>query len=106
MTKEEIISKIQENDTEFFWDLYCDPKDVKIEIVYDQSYGDGNEYNIAMEFTDLNIFIQLEGTYSSWDAPYWSQVVLAMPYEFKETRYKKASTEYLRDKSLNELLGE
>ena len=107
MTKEQLIEKTVDNDNEIFWDIYCDcPDDLKMEVVYEQSYGDGNEYVIAMEFPDHDIFVQLEGTYSSWDSPYWSRVVLAMPYEFKETRYKEADKQYLREKSLNEVLGD
>ena len=102
MTKEQLIEKTVDNDHDF----YCEtPDDLKMEIVYEQSYGDGNEYVIAMSFPELDIIVQLEGTYSSWDSPYWSKVVLAMPYEFKEIRYKEASTAYLREKSLNEILG-
>jgi hypothetical protein len=107
MTKEQLIEKTVDNDTDFFWDIYCDtPKDLKMEVVYEQSYGDGNEYVIAMSFPELDIIVLLEGTYSSWDSPYWSKAVLAMPYEFKEIRYKEASTAYLREKSLNEILGD
>jgi hypothetical protein len=107
MTKEQLIEKTVDNDTDFFWDIYCDPpKDLKMEVVYEQSYGDGNEYVMAMSFPELDIIVQLEGTYSSWDSPYWSNAVLAMPYEFKEIRYKEATKEYLREKSLNEILGD
>lgn len=107
MTKEEIIQKTIENDHNFFWDTYCDnPQKLNFEVVYEQSYGDGNEYFIAMEFPDYDIIVQLEGTYSSWDSPYWTRAVLAMPYEFKETRYKEADKQYLREKRLNEVLGD
>jgi len=107
ITKQLLIEKTIDNDTDFFWNIYCDgTKDTKWEIVYDQSYGDGNEYQIALSFPEFDIIIQLEGTYSSWDSPYWDKVVLAMPYEFKETRYKKATTAYLREKSLNEILDD
>lgn len=107
MTKEQLIEKTVDNDTDFFWDIYCDtPKDLKMEVVYEQNYGDGNEYLIAMEFPELDIIVQLEGTYSSWDSPYWTKAVIAMPYEFKETRYKEADKQYLREKRLNEVLGD
>jgi hypothetical protein len=107
ITKQLLIEKTIDNDTDFFWDIYCEgTKDTKCEIVYDQSYGDGNEYTIALNFSEFDIIIQLEGTYSSWDSPYWNKVVLAMPYEFKETRYKEVTTSYLREKSLNEILND
>ena len=104
-TKQELIQKTVDNDMDFFWNIYCDcPDDLKMEVVYEQSYGDGNEYFIAMEFPEHDIFVQLEGTYSSWDSPYWTKVVLAMPFEYKETRYKEVDKQYLREKRLTELL--
>lgn len=115
ITREKVISKVNERDCEWFFDLYNESKDEgqydgetenDISIVYEANYGDGNEYTICISFLKYNFFVQLEGTYSSWDSPYWDSVSFAMPYEFKETRYKAATLDYIRDQKINEVLGE
>jgi hypothetical protein len=108
ITRNEIINKIKEKDYDWFYELYNESYNNKgnIEVVYEANYGDGNEYTICLSFLKHNFFVQLEGTYSSWDSPYWDSVSFAMPYEFKETRYKAASLEYIRDQKINEVLGE
>jgi len=108
ITRNEIINKIKEKDYDWFYELYNESYNKKdeISIVYDVNYGDGNEYTICMSFLKYNFFVQLEGTYSSWDSPYWDSVSFAMPYEFKETRYKAATLDYIRDQKINEVLGE
>lgn len=108
ITREEIISKVNAQDHDWFYELYNESYNKKneISIVYEANYGDGNEYTICMSFLKYNFFVQLEGTYSSWDSPYWDSVSFAMPYEFKETRYKAATLDYIRDQKINEVLGE
>ena len=107
ITREEIISKVKENDFDWFYDLYNESySNNEIDVVYEANYGDGNEYTICISFLKHNFFVQLEGTYSSWDSPYWDSVDFAMPYEFKETRYKAATLDYIRDQRINEVLGE
>ena len=108
ITREKVISKVNERDCEWFFDLYNESYSLKndISIVYEANYGDGNEYTICISFLKYNFFVQLEGTYSSWDSPYWDSVSFAMPYEFKETRYKAATLDYIRDQKINEVLGE
>lgn len=107
ITREEIISKVNANDYDWFYELYNESYGKKdIEIAYEANYGDGNEYTICLSFLKYKFFVQLEGTYSSWDSPYWESVSFAMPYEFKETRYKAATLDYIRDQKINEVLGE
>jgi hypothetical protein len=115
ITRELIIERIKKNDTYFFYGLYNGELDGKyvgkelkneVKTVYDQNWGDGNEYYIALEFTNFGMFILLEGYYSSWDSPSWDSVSHAMPYEFKETRYKEATLDYIRDKKIEEVLSE
>ena len=108
ITREEIVRKINERDCDWFYELYNESysKKDELEVVYEANYGDGNEYTICLSFKNHNFFVQLEGTYSSWDSPYWDSVAFAMPYEFKETRYKSATLDYIRDQKLNEVLGE
>jgi len=111
-TREQIIEKVKQNDTNFFYELYNGDleghsyKDVNKEVktVYDQHYGDGNEWTITLHFIEFNMYVLLEGSYSSWDSPDWDSVSHAEPYEFTETRFKEATLEYIRDKKLNEIL--
>ena len=108
ITRDEIISKVNAQDYDWFYEHYNESysKKGEIEIVYEANYGDGNEYTICLNFLKHKFFVQLEGTYSSWDSPYWDSVSFAMPYEFKETRYKAATLDYIRDQKINEVLGE
>jgi hypothetical protein len=107
--KTEILEKIKKNDTGYFYEVYAEDalrsNNGEVVVAYDQSYGDGNEYTICIEFTQLNLFVLLEGTYSSWDEPYWESVNIAMPFTFTETRYKTATIDYIRNQNLNEILG-
>lgn len=89
-TKEQITEKVLAGDCEWFYDLYINlhSNNKEVKAVYDQHWGDGNDYFITLEFTKLNLFVLLEGTYSSWDSPYWDSVSFAKPYQYVETRYK------------------
>jgi hypothetical protein len=107
-TKNEIITKVNAGDTDYFYEIYNEMYSYKNEVeqAYHVNYGDGNEYTICLYFKNHKFYVQLEGTYSSWDAPYWDSVSFAMPYEFTETRYKAATLDYIRDQKINEVLGE
>lgn len=112
ITRETIIEKVKAKDTNFFYGLYNGEfegnysKDLRKEVktVYDQHYGDGNEWYIALEFTEYGMFVLLEGYYSSWDSPEWDSVSHAQPYQHTETRYKEATLDYIRDKKIEEVL--
>lgn len=111
-TREQIIEKVKENDTNFFYEIYNGEVEGKyhsglhkqVPTVYDQHYGDGNEWTITLHFIECNMYVLLEGSYSSWDSPDWDSVSHAEPYEYTETRFKEATLEYIRDKKLNEIL--
>jgi hypothetical protein len=107
-TRETIIDKIKSKDTDFFYEIYSNlyRNDEEVETVYDQHWGDGNEYYISLHFKKLDMYVLLDGTYSSWDSPYWDSVSHAEPYQFTETRYKPATLEYIRDKKLEKVLAE
>ena len=108
-TRETIIEKIKSGDTDFFYEIYNNDtygKNSEVSTVYDQHWGDGNEYYIALHFKKLDMYVLLDGTYSSWDSPYWDSVSHAEPYQFTETRYKPATLEYIRDKKLEKVLTE
>lgn len=105
---ENLNNKLKANDTDFFYSVFDNRYSHKdeVKVVYDQHYGDGNDYEITLYFIKHDIYIMLEGTYSSWDSPYWDKVMQAEPFEFKETRYKKVTKEYLRNKTLGDVLNE
>ena len=112
ITRKQIIEKVKNKDTNFFYGLYNGEleghsyKDIKKEVktVYDQHYGDGNEWTIALEFIEFGMYVILEGYYSSWDSPDWDTVAHAEPFQYTETRFKEATLEYIRDKKIEEVL--
>lgn len=108
ITKNDIITKINDNDCDWFYQLYdkysWGKNDGKVKVVFDQHWGDGNDYQIALHFTDFNWTVLLDGTYSSWDSPHWDSVSFAKPYVFTETRYRPATLDELRDDKINEVL--
>ena len=108
ITKEEIIDKVNKRDTKWAYDLssWNCPTDYRkeVETVYDQHWGDGNEYYICLYFKNHDLYVLLEGTYSSWDSPDWHNLSFGEPYEFKETRYKPVTLEYIRDKKIDNVL--
>ena len=107
-TKNEIIEKVNAKDHDYFYGIYNESyqSNDEVEIVYEVNYGDGNEYKVCLHFIKHKFYVQLEGTYSSWNDPYWDSVSFAMPYEFTETRYKTATLDYIRDQKIKEVLGE
>ena len=111
ITKEEIIKKVNDQDTNWFYQLYsgdCSREARKeFDIVYDLSLGDGNEYNVTLHFKNFDLYVNLEGTYSSWDSPTWDSVLFSEPYEYKETRYKSVGTYAdIREKKIDKVLKE
>ena len=97
ITRQELVEKVNSNDHAWFYELHQEWQNPEVQTVYDMNYGDGNEYIICLYFPNHKLYVQLEGNYSSWDEPYWDSVSFAMPYEFKETRYKAATLDYIRD---------
>lgn len=110
MTRKEIEKKVLDGNTEWFYNLYneenrgeINPSEYK--VVYDVNLGDGNDAIIVFEFLNFKgFYVSLEGTYSSWDSTEWHSVFISMPYEFKETRFKKSTLAYQRDLKLDSLL--
>jgi hypothetical protein len=108
LTRQEIISKVNSKDKKWFYSLYNGEfreLNKEFKIVYDQNYGDGNEWLIAFSFINHDIFVLLEGYYSSWDSPEWDKVSFAVPYEYKETRYREAKLEDIRDMKIDKIIG-
>ena len=109
ITKEEIIENVKKDNRRWAEQLYnhdC-PNEWRTEfkVVYDKNYGDGNEYIVCIEFINHNLFILLEGTYSSWDSPSWDSLSFGEPFEYTETRFKPVTFEYLRDKKIESVLS-
>jgi hypothetical protein len=105
MTREEVIKKIQSNDVRFFQKLYFgNIDDIKYKEIWDINWGDGNEWIVALELTDYKITIVMEGYYSSHGDSEFDKVGFGVPFEFKETRYRIAKKDELRDLKIDELL--
>ncbi len=84
---EEDIDKLIEK-----WNNWLDKNKNKIEYLYYNSNGDGQEREGVLKFNfedGTNIIIKVVGTYSSWSSSTWEEVYEAKPYEFKETRYER-----------------
>ena len=108
LTREEIISKVNEKNKNWFYNIYqgdC-PREwsKEYDVVYDMNYGDGNDWLITIHFINHNLYVNLIGSYSSWDSPYWSKVSFAIPYQHTETRYKSATLEDIRDIKIESVL--
>lgn len=111
LERQEIEDRVKANDTSWFEHIYYgDNSDVdrsEYSIVYDQNWGDGNDYHVAIEFKNYKgLYVLLDGTYSSWDSPHWDSVSFSQPYEYKETRYKKVTLDYIRDLKIESVLDD
>ncbi len=106
-TREQLIEKIKENDTDFFEQFYHEDVECenKYKNIWELNWGDGNELFVAIEFPNEKLTVLLEGTYSSHDSNYWDKVSFGVPYEFKETRYKSATLADIRDMKIDDVLN-
>jgi enoyl reductase-like protein len=108
-TRTNIIKEVNNDNKNYFYQinnkLHEDDIQKEVELAYHACYGDGNEYIICLNFKLLNLYVQLRGTYSSWDDPYWESVSFAKPYEFVETRFNDVSIADIRDSKIDEVLG-
>jgi hypothetical protein len=110
ITRQQIIEKIKNNDTEFFTEIYHESYaegygEMSRKILWEINWGDGNEWNIAYKLLDFNIDVLLEGYYSSHGDSEFSKVSFAVPFEFKETRYRSANAAEIREMKIDEILG-
>lgn len=107
LSKENILKKIENNDCDFFYKVYNEMwGKTEVETLWEMNMGDGNDYMIALDMKESNLCVLLDGTYSSWDSPYWHRVTLGKEYEFKETRYRAVSLSDIRDKKIDDVLKE
>lgn len=106
ITRQELIEKVKNNDVKFFQDIYFQwSPGRQFKEVWSLNMGDGNEWTVALEFTDFKITIVLEGYYSSHGDSEFENVGFGIPFEFKENRYKIANKEELRDLRIEEILS-
>jgi hypothetical protein len=112
ITREEILEKIKNKDTEYFSEVYYEAADyngefdgVKLKKLWEINWGDGNDWNVAFKVVDYDIDIILEGWYSSHGDSEFNKVSLAIAYEFKETRYRAATQAEIRDMKIDNILG-
>jgi hypothetical protein len=108
LTREEIIKRVNENDANWFENIYYGDSSVKrdeYKVVYNQSYGDGNDWFLTLYFEKYNLYVSLEGTYSSWDSSTWDSVSFSVPYEHTEIRYKNTTLEDIRDEKIDSVIN-
>ena len=114
LTREELVQKLKNNDVEWFSQHYFEndwsahQKDFqgnKFKTCWEINWGDGNEWIVALDFFEENLTVVMEGYYSSHDDSEFSRVGIGVPYEFKETRYRIATKQDLRDLKLDEILN-
>lgn len=107
-TRKQLIEKIKENNVEFFYEIsqHMSECDNQFETKWDISYGDGNDWFIALEFPDEALTVLLTMIFSSWSEPSFVSVSQAIPYTFTETRYKPVSLQELRDYKIKDILDE
>jgi len=123
-TRQQLIDKINKNDTDFFKNFYHEYwEDEKPENHFEQvwklNWGDGNDLFVAIKFPDEGITVYMKGIYSSYDDSYFSKVSLAVPYKhrkiisvsfqkenrFTETRYRPATLDEIRDMRIDDILN-
>ena len=108
LERKEIEDRVKANDTAWFEKIYYSDTDIdrsEYTVVYDQNWGDGNDYHVAIQFKNYDrLYVLLDGTYSSWDSPHWDSVKFAKPYEYKETRFTEVTLDYMRDLKIESVL--
>lgn len=113
LTREELLEKIKNNEVGSFSEHYFeheweatkpDFKGNKFKKCWEINWGDGNEWIVAIDFFEENVTIVMEGYYSSHGDSEFDKVGIGVPYEFKETRYRIATKQDLRDLKLDEIL--
>ena len=113
-TRTDIIREVNNENKNYFQEIYDrlqvyegrDDLQKEVEQAYYVCYGDGNEFIICLNFKELNLYVQLRGTYSSWYEPHWDTVSFDKPYEYIETRYEDISNSDIRDSQIDEVLGD
>ena len=106
-TKEEVIERVKQggifctNEEDYEW-LAGEPSDsedenfqvlneaeLEIEVVGERDYRDGNDTYKTIFFKPYNLYVSMEGYYSSYEGYTWTKVFLSEPYIHTETRYEE-----------------
>jgi hypothetical protein len=87
VTKQEILEAIAENNIKFF--EYADDNYDDVDKIYSYSFGDGNETGKTYHFKDFDIYVNIEGVYSSWEGTAWQECYISEPFIFTETQYRR-----------------
>lgn len=123
-TREELIKLLNQGSNgniSFFFDIYrviegwheeedvedsCDFdfENQKVEIAYEQNFGDGNDWHVALFFPKENLNVFMSGWYSSQGDSELTRAFIGIEYEFKEMRFKAASKDELRDMNIEEII--
>jgi hypothetical protein len=109
-TKQQLIERINKNDTNFFEKFYQEywedeEPENKYEQVWNLNWGDGNDLFVAINFPDEGITVYMKGFYSSYDDSRFQKVELGVPYQHTETRYRPATLDEIRDMKINDLFN-
>lgn len=115
-TKQQLIEKINKNETEFFKNFYFENwEDVlgasleepenKYECVWELNWGDGNDLFVAINFPDEEITVYMRGWYSSYSDSRITNVALGVPFQHTETRYRPATPDEIRDMIIDEIIN-
>jgi hypothetical protein len=107
-TRQQLIDRINKNDTDFFQNFYNqyweETPENRYKQVWSLNWGDGNDLFVAINFPDEELTVYMEGIYSSYDDSSFDKVALAVPYQFTETRYRPATLDEIRDLKIDKIL--
>ena len=112
-TRQQLIEKIKNNDTEFFQKVYegywgentDDRPDNQYDIVWELNWGDGNDIFVAINFKEEDIIVHMRGSYSSYSDSSFRKVSFGIPFQYTETRYRPATIDEIRDMRIDNLLN-
>jgi hypothetical protein len=110
-TKQQLIEKINKNDTKFFksfydqyWEKESDEPENRYKHVWELNWGDGNDLFVAINFPDEDITVYMRGWYSSYSDSRITHVALGVSFQHTETRYRPATPDEIRDMRIDEIL--
>lgn len=63
-------------------------KDGQMVDVHSDNDGDGRSATKTVYFPKLDLYVTLEGWYSSYEGANYNKIGFSKPYEYKETRYQ------------------
>ena len=76
-----VYKYVRSRDDEFY--------DETVETVEEDNDGDGRDACLTLHFKPYDLFVKLEGRYSSYDGTEYDTVYVAETYKYTETRYRR-----------------